>query len=298
VCSYTRRIHRLEATDPRDTVYALLGLSSGAEERGIYPDYTKPCWQVFAEVSRIYMKLEDGPRFLSLCYFPKQQPDLPSRVPDWSAVSKNRERPIGFEWGPDKLIGGNVRLPFAASRELPYDREVQTDDLSLFRLKGAIIDTIKAALGEDIKRKFESQWDKPLSSHRTNWTRSSAFYKASEDSSLHLRLGGRPENSDQSLKEQALIEPMVIGQTQEPQASTKYVALRTFNIHQTLERLDIVHKLGAAVRNLTALGGAVYQSRSSKEGAVWRTLVADQQADSKDIWHRPAARHYHLYTTK
>jgi hypothetical protein len=77
-CSYTRRIHRPEATDPRDTVYALLGLSSDAEERGIYPDYTKPCWQVFAKVSRIYMKLEDGPGFLSLCYFPKQQPDLPS----------------------------------------------------------------------------------------------------------------------------------------------------------------------------------------------------------------------------
>jgi hypothetical protein len=152
-CSYNRRIHRLEATDPRDTVYALLGLSSDAEERGIYPDYTKPCRQVFAEVSRIYMKLEGDPRFLSLCYFPKQQPDLPSWVPDWSAVSNNRERPICFEWGPDKLIGGNVRPPFAAPGELPYDREAQTDDLSLFRLKGAIIDTIKAALGEDIKRK-------------------------------------------------------------------------------------------------------------------------------------------------
>jgi hypothetical protein len=88
---------------------------------------------------------------------------------------------------------------------------------------------------------------------------------------------------------------MVIGQTRGPQTPTKYVALRTFDIRQTLKRLDIVHELAAAVMSLTALGGAVYQSCPSKEEAVWRTLVADQQVDSKDIWHRPATRHYYLY---
>ena len=72
------------ATDPRDHVYALLGMTSDAEELGILADYTKPCAESYTTIAAALLQRQSKLQILSRCRNPKVQKDLPSWVPDWS----------------------------------------------------------------------------------------------------------------------------------------------------------------------------------------------------------------------
>ncbi|KAH7370669.1 heterokaryon incompatibility protein-domain-containing protein [Rhexocercosporidium sp. MPI-PUGE-AT-0058] len=74
----------LNATDPRDLVYALLGIATDAEELHIIPDYTKTCQMVYTDVALSYLTRGDL-QLLGACQFPKDLENLPSWVPDWSS---------------------------------------------------------------------------------------------------------------------------------------------------------------------------------------------------------------------
>lgn len=69
------------ATDPRDKVFALLGLAHEDDRLAIVPDYSKSIKEVFAELA-VYLIS----RNINMIYFNTDSPDhdLPSWVPDWS----------------------------------------------------------------------------------------------------------------------------------------------------------------------------------------------------------------------
>jgi hypothetical protein len=78
--------HHLESTDPRDKIFALLGLAADREELeelGLFPDYSKSCKETYTEAMVILLQ-QGHISLLSLCQSPKIQSDLPSWVPDWS----------------------------------------------------------------------------------------------------------------------------------------------------------------------------------------------------------------------
>ncbi|KIN02564.1 hypothetical protein OIDMADRAFT_160053 [Oidiodendron maius Zn] len=71
------------ASDPRDKIFALLGIAGDAEVQGIFPDYRKACEDVYTDLARTL--IQNGfIELLSLCEFPKKVDGLPSWVPDWS----------------------------------------------------------------------------------------------------------------------------------------------------------------------------------------------------------------------
>jgi hypothetical protein len=72
------------ATDPRDHIYALLGMASDTEELSILADYTKPCADSYTVVAAALLQSQQKLQILSQCRTPKVQKDLPSWVPDWS----------------------------------------------------------------------------------------------------------------------------------------------------------------------------------------------------------------------
>lgn len=78
----------LEASDPRDRIYGLLGLAADRDqlkEFGVQPDYSKSCQEVY--ISATCAMLRQGHvSVLSLSFFPKTQIGLPSWVPDWSQL--------------------------------------------------------------------------------------------------------------------------------------------------------------------------------------------------------------------
>ncbi|KAH7084415.1 heterokaryon incompatibility protein-domain-containing protein [Paraphoma chrysanthemicola] len=77
--------HHLDATDPRDKVFALLDLATDQEElehAGIFPDYEKSFQEVYTMTMAVLLQ-QGHISLLSMCQ-PRKSPGLPSWVPDWS----------------------------------------------------------------------------------------------------------------------------------------------------------------------------------------------------------------------
>jgi hypothetical protein len=75
---------RIGATDPRDRVYALLGIANDAAAKDIVADYTLPCEQAYIMTARVLLQ-HGHDDILSLCRTRGECKNLPSWVPDWSA---------------------------------------------------------------------------------------------------------------------------------------------------------------------------------------------------------------------
>jgi hypothetical protein len=74
------------ATDPRDLIYALLGIASDAEELGIEIDYSKSVQEVFTETAAAILRT-GRIEVLTYAQQPQMIPNLPSWVPDVSSES-------------------------------------------------------------------------------------------------------------------------------------------------------------------------------------------------------------------
>jgi hypothetical protein len=91
-----RATHECQATDSRDKVFALLGLSSEKDRSAILPDYTKPAVEVYTAVAKHIIQSEESLNVL-MYFKPSELTGLPSWVPDWnmSGVSSYLTRPTG-----------------------------------------------------------------------------------------------------------------------------------------------------------------------------------------------------------
>jgi Heterokaryon incompatibility protein (HET) len=128
---YASSTGALTASDPRDLVFALLGLADDAADLNIQPDYSKSCQAVFTEVARAFLT-QGRLEILSLCQFTKLQTELPSWVPDWVA-----------EIGPQILIN---RVPqFCASGKSQPQVETQSgvDGFGTVLLSGMFWDDVQ-----------------------------------------------------------------------------------------------------------------------------------------------------------
>ena len=94
-CSFVQMLRvygGCQATEPRDKIYGLLGLSDAFSFSGGNPpaiDYTKPVNDVYTDWARFLIKT---PRALDILYMsPRMQrhSDLPSWVPDWRNAPNN-----------------------------------------------------------------------------------------------------------------------------------------------------------------------------------------------------------------
>lgn len=81
--------HHMEATDPRDKIYALLGLASDREElknKGIIPNYSRSCtYQDLYSCVMVVLIQAGYISLLSLCQHAGTSTGLPSWVPHWSS---------------------------------------------------------------------------------------------------------------------------------------------------------------------------------------------------------------------
>jgi hypothetical protein len=81
-----RSLRKFGATDPRDKVFALLGIAGDADALGLRPDYRKSCEEVYTELALTFIRngYHDP---LSLSDSSRDITDLPSWAPDWSTKS-------------------------------------------------------------------------------------------------------------------------------------------------------------------------------------------------------------------
>jgi hypothetical protein len=74
------------ATNPRDRIFALLGVANDMEKLGLVPDYdqAKSCSEIYTQAARAIIK-SGQVDLLSLSQSEGKQKDVPSWVPDWRA---------------------------------------------------------------------------------------------------------------------------------------------------------------------------------------------------------------------
>jgi hypothetical protein len=75
---------RIQATDPRDRVFALLGVAKDEVAKDIAADYTLSFTEAYIVTAKALLR-HGHDDILSLCRNRHACPDLPSWVPDWSA---------------------------------------------------------------------------------------------------------------------------------------------------------------------------------------------------------------------
>ncbi|KLJ12168.1 hypothetical protein EMPG_09596 [Blastomyces silverae] len=129
-----RHFRASKALDPRDKVFALLGLMCGnnasptdRQLKGIKADYTKPVEHVYRETAACIFMEEQNLKLLTNEYPPnaRERQDMPSWVPDWSANTKPLHPLIRQSDRLSTLIKGDIHCT----------------DTSLF-VNGNIFDTI------------------------------------------------------------------------------------------------------------------------------------------------------------
>jgi hypothetical protein len=130
---------KLEATNPRDMVYGLFGLSSDFEELKIEPDYKKSCTDVYTDVARKLIK-HGHVDLLALSQESKTLTSedgihLPSWVPDWTGT---------ILISPEEV--SKVSTPFSASGTSRVT-VVETDQLGaalgILGLEGVRVDQVE-----------------------------------------------------------------------------------------------------------------------------------------------------------
>lgn len=142
----------MQATDDRDFIYALTGISSDATVKHLYPDYTKHAVQVFTDVARSFLA-EGQLRTLWLCSQPRELAGLPSWVPDWSSSWRTGRQYLSAN--PNHGTGD--RLFSAAGDSKPDVSFSSTGSRMILHLQGFAFDKVGAT-----KAAFEPK----ISSHK------------------------------------------------------------------------------------------------------------------------------------
>ncbi|KAI9696519.1 MAG: hypothetical protein M1820_008147 [Bogoriella megaspora] len=126
-----------EATDPRDKIYALLGLASDRADSGIVPDYTSSVAALYKKVT-IYHLQKYGFEFLELAGDTslRRVDRLPSWCPDWS----------NFTWYNIDKCDPTVRHDiYHDSRDGTKPTLKLSPDQDALFVQGKIIDEVKTA---------------------------------------------------------------------------------------------------------------------------------------------------------
>lgn len=173
----------MRATDDRDFIYALTGISSDSTVKHLYPDYTKRAVQVYTDVARSFLA-EGRLRTLWLCSQPRQLADLPSWVPDWSSTWRTGRHHLSA----DPSHGTGNRLFAAAGHSRP-DVSFSSNSIGMvLHLQGFAFDQVVAT-----KAVFDSRdtvhRSSLLSIHMTLVRHFRAFWDLSQNLDAVLRTG-------------------------------------------------------------------------------------------------------------
>ncbi|KAL4821935.1 heterokaryon incompatibility protein-domain-containing protein [Aspergillus spinulosporus] len=147
-----------QSTDPRDRVFALLGLmhvAGDADVTEILADYSKPTWAVYADAMEHIFSSGQGPYCLSYLFLPgvdsvspwtptvtssdEEQAYLPSWVPDFSRqTSDSATKPSGIPFQPPANRGASGASADCHNGQRVSDR--------MLKVEGLWIDTIQETI--------------------------------------------------------------------------------------------------------------------------------------------------------
>lgn len=133
--------------NPRDKVYAILGICNDVKMGDITIDYSFSVARVYCETAKYILKKERSLKLLSACQSYGSSAETPSWVPDWSIDARFRpmRSMISWEAGEEEE---DVRRTFKASRNHSTQVDV-SEDIRAITAQGMVCSTI-SVLGTDI----------------------------------------------------------------------------------------------------------------------------------------------------
>ncbi|KAL8917848.1 MAG: hypothetical protein Q9172_005670 [Xanthocarpia lactea] len=100
-----------EATDPRDKVYALLGMASDMpDDADLKRNYAKPVAKVYQDLVEFIVTKDRNLDILRACQMSRPEHDLPSWVPDWSRASSFQVLNSLASTFPNRASGDSVAV--------------------------------------------------------------------------------------------------------------------------------------------------------------------------------------------
>jgi hypothetical protein len=120
-----------ECSDPRDRVFAVLGLADDASSFDSFPDYSSTCEDVYTKATKQLLN-QGHIDIFSYCHFPRDK-SMPSWVPDWRTMTFG---PIAYDPWRDEFA-------FMASGNTRQRPNITFTHPNLLSLSGTIIDTIE-----------------------------------------------------------------------------------------------------------------------------------------------------------
>lgn len=186
------------ATDPRDQVYALLGLNKAAGSDEIKPDYNIDVAETYLRTCKYVVAREVQADFLHEVGLPRRIENLPSWVPDWS-ISKSTNR----------LVQRGVQVPgavgfraFCAGGRLNASWRI-AEDLPILTGSGCFIDSLDELGSVGLSWRYSTQSDIAKEVHCLSESErmvqcSRAVMEGADAAEIHLRalLVDRPDHRE------------------------------------------------------------------------------------------------------
>ena len=139
-----------ECGDPRDKIYAILGICKDLSKGDIKVDYLAPVERVYSEVAKFIIERDRSLTLLSACQSYGSKIKVPSWVPDWTIEAQFRPMRQIMNWQSDRArLEGSNRHMFNASRDRSAETQV-SNDLQQLRVRGFINGRV-SALGTHIE---------------------------------------------------------------------------------------------------------------------------------------------------
>jgi hypothetical protein len=176
---------QIGATDPRDRVYALLGIANDAAAKDVVADYTLSCDQAYVMTARALLR-HGHDDILSLCRTRGTCKGLPSWVPDWSA---NLRKPWSVWHTDERLFNASGISDDSAEPSMTPHTE-DTFNLHL-HLTAYFVDTIKE-LGHSFRLGIDDQinWHelRPYFDNISQFLGQSSVYTAAQKEEAEWRI--------------------------------------------------------------------------------------------------------------
>ncbi|MCJ1456068.1 hypothetical protein MMC28_006425 [Mycoblastus sanguinarius] len=129
---------RFDSTDPRDKLYAVIGLANDADDPLLHPDYRANVREIFTSSSKYMLAANTSLRILHFAGIgrPRLIADLPSWVADWSA------------WHQDTVFGDIADTAgYRASGSLPSCFRADMKP-NVVTCKGIILDAVTSCISQ------------------------------------------------------------------------------------------------------------------------------------------------------
>jgi hypothetical protein len=277
------------ASNPRDYVYGLLGLTSDLYRNQISVDYEESVADTYRRVAKTIVKLGDGIELLYNIYGFDSELDLPSWVPDWS----NQHAPFILLRPTPSNTSTTTDVPYVCAGGNVSDLHVG-HEADVLICKGYIVDVIEKITNYHINEDSDEDLsrDGGMSADDEPGERKSkhAFtllsrYLSEMAGLLETKSAYQPEKHEEIIWRTAIWNRGRTRQSKAPESYSKlYEAFKAFVRHRTLSKSGLLEEHRPKIHSLDRELGFIVPARIAAEIVIQEFREELEKAEKFGQW--------------